>query len=184
MGFWTKLFGQEKSAKGADEAVNTRKQPSATRAVNEGLRSEDRGTEQDGQAETDFTPFVTRATQGPAVCTVAINDWLALYVALCKALIGAGMSHSDVLHAVNDRLFGVCPRCHGSSTGDGLSTLYIIKRAASFSGAPPSANRLLAGRCPNETCPCRNIMIYWKADENPEAIASLAAMGVTVTPRG
>jgi len=127
--------------------------------------------------------FAEKAIQGSADCEIDIGGWFALYKTLAKVLINSGMTAQAVVDLVNERLIGVCPKCHTLHPGQGLAMVSLMHEGANIINAPANAYRILEGRCRNLSCSSRDIIIFWKPDEDRDAIARLASMGIVVRPK-
>jgi ankyrin repeat protein len=138
---------------------------------------------QRGGKEARFTSFAEKVSRGPATCEVAIAEWPSLYEALSAQLMGSGIAARQVVELVDERLIGVCPVCRVLSPGKGLQMINLMRQSSVFVGAPADAYRLLGGHCRTESCSSRSILIFWKPDEDREAIARLAGMGIVVRPK-
>jgi CcmD family protein len=145
----------------------------------------------DGSSETSIarssngSGFASQAARGPADCRIAIKDWLDLHDELARRLIDKGASNTEIVDLLNDRLIGVCPRCHTWTAGQGLSMLSTTRltKATIFTGNTGGMERLVDGLCRNYDCPCTEILIFWKPDEDRDAVARLGSMGVRIKPR-
>ncbi len=132
---------------------------------------------------TDFTSFAENAKHGPADCVIVISEWLVLYETLGKVLMNSGMTAQVIVGLVNKRLIGVCPKCRTLYPGEGLATLSMMHDGLKIINAPPDAYRVLEGHCRNDSCTCKKMMIFWKPDEDRNAISRLAGLGINVRPK-
>lgn len=133
----------------------------------------------------DYSSFAKKATQGSADCEIGISEWLTLFDVFATALVKSEMANGNdkVVQLINERLIGVCPKCHILFPGQGLAMLAVMRDCKVFTGAPPDAYRVLDGRCRDESCSCRKMLIFWKPDEDRDAISRLAGMGIMVKPK-
>ena|SRR5260370_27441147 len=133
----------------------------------------------------DYSSFVKKATQGSADCEIGISEWLTLWDAFATALVKSEMAKGNdkVVQLINKRLIGVCPKCHILFPGQGLAMLAVMRDCKVFIGAPPDAYRVFNGRCRNESCSCRRMLIFWKHDEDRGTMSRLAGMGIMVRPK-
>lgn len=132
---------------------------------------------------SDFTSFAILAASGPAGCEIAIAEWDALYKLLASKLVASGMTTRQAVDLVDERLIGVCPRCHIVSPGQGLQMISLMRHNNVAVGAPADAYRFLQGHCRTDSCPSKRILIFWKPDEDPGAIARLGRMGIAIRPK-
>lgn len=129
--------------------------------------------------------FAARAVDHPADCKIAITEWRTLYETLTETLKSRGLSSSQIVSLVNDRLIAVCPDCHTWSGGQGLAMLATLGRAGGmiFGGATGGGERLAQGVCRNANCSCKDFLVFWKPDEDRDTIAILGRMGIEISPR-
>jgi len=130
--------------------------------------------------------FAKQAVLGSAEIKIPIHEWPKLYNALTDALHRARVNNSTIINLIDNRLIGVCPKCHTWSSGNGLSLIGmqgVISSPFIFTGNSGGAERLTKGLCRNYSCSCRDIIIFWKPDEDLNAIKKLAKMGIEIIQR-
>lgn len=135
--------------------------------------------------DSKFHDFGQKAVIGPADCRINITQFTNLYQALVQALQKCGISNRDIVDLVSTRLLGVCPECYTWSGGQGLAMIASFgqNRGMILGGATGGAERLTQGLCRNTNCSCRDILIFWKPDEDQVVITRLAKMGIEISPR-
>lgn len=125
--------------------------------------------------------FVVKAINGPADCQIKISEIADLYYALADGLRKRGMTNLEIVHLVDSKLLGVCPKCYIATNGEWLSWLATIKFKDLWKktiGLSSDAMRVMEGRCRNPSCACTEILIFWRPIEDNEAIDRLAKMGI------
>jgi hypothetical protein len=130
--------------------------------------------------------FVKRAISSPADCKIAITEWRIFYDTLVEKLKERGMNTSQILNLVHNKLIGVCPDCHMDMSGQWLNQVAAFATVGRviLTGVSGMTHRFLKeGVCPNANCSCKEILVFWKPDEDRDAIERLAKMGIKIIPR-
>jgi hypothetical protein len=122
--------------------------------------------------------FIRRAALGPANYRTDISDFPRLYGDLTSALKDTGMSMSTILNLVS-KLFAVCPDCRSRTVGNALAEFAAYASAGREKLlVPGEMARLLTGVCYNDECSSRDIVCFWRADENPNTTRFLHEIGI------
>lgn len=131
--------------------------------------------------------FVRDALKGPAKCRISIAEIPELDSELIEALKSKATPPSDVVTLVNSLLLGVCPDCATWTGGQGLSLIGTLGEAKAsiviMTGATGGGERLINGRCRNYSCSCTDILVFWRPDDDPDAVRQLAQMGIKIKQR-
>jgi hypothetical protein len=110
-----------------------------------------------GESHSDF---VADAVQGSARCEIKISE----IGDLCMALMSGLQEHGALdEQQFKQRLHGVCPKCGIRLTGAGLMMVAMAKQFETpvFGGGSTMTERVFQGRCANEQCKSKRIVLEW-----------------------
>ena len=135
--------------------------------------------------ENNASQFAKQAVDGPAECRIPITEFANQYEMLTTVLREKGLSNHKIVELVNAKLLGVCPECHTWSGGQGLAMLATLSegKGVMFRGASGGADRFLNGVCRNPKCSCKDVLIFWRPDEDRSTIERLRQMGIAISPQ-
>lgn len=82
---------------------------------------------------------------------------------LCMALMSGLQERGVDDEQFKKRLHGVCPKCGVRLRGEGIMMITMLKKAEhpAFGGGSVQTERVFQGRCANENCPSKEIIIEW-----------------------
>lgn len=129
--------------------------------------------------------FVAKTLIGPSDCRIKISDIADLYDALVDDLLKRGVAKPTIIRLLDSKSLGVCPKCYTATRGEWLSGFYVKKLMMQRGthvielGRSSDTERFLKGICRNPNCDCKEILIFWRPDEDKGTTDRLAKMGIS-----
>jgi hypothetical protein len=109
--------------------------------------------------DSEFVEAAIRGSARSQIKICEIGDF-------CFALMTGFQEHGLLdQQQFKERLHGVCPKCGVRLKGEGLMLVAMAKRFGTFSfgGGSEMTKRVLQGKCANDGCRSKKIIIEWDA---------------------
>jgi hypothetical protein len=146
--------------------------------------------------------FAEKAVLHPADCQIEILEIVGLCDVFIRSFVekahffaqlhSKGLAlpdfpkyKADATRALEKKSLGVCPKCHTVTNGEQLVQVYKIAEEMrtevgmfSIVALSGGAERFLQGKCRNSNCDCKEILVFWRPQEDKKATDRLAKMGI------
>ena len=119
-----------------------------------------------GTPQSPIEEFIESIAQGlPAECQLNITQYRRFREGLYDRLRSQGFSDSKIVHMIQEKLVGVCPKCGARMTGEYLDWLWVVGNpdlnVVALSGGERAA-RFSQGKCVIEWCSSGDIVLHWQ----------------------
>ena len=121
--------------------------------------------------------FIEQASMGPARYLIDIDQISSVIHHIGKRIADKGLDFLKALHLTDISIVCVCPSCNA------WCSPYVLRNASDFASDDRAKfERILNGRCANDSCSSEQYEMFWCPDLHPDYLAELRSRGIQVDP--